>query len=1422
MNSPSLSASWPAPARTSRVCTSCAARLAAGPLGLVLLILAALTSAQAQNVTSFGISAVNTPSTQTVTVPVSVSGQVASVAVLTMGSPKLDYQAATGGTDSCSGQTFTAPASCQFSVTFSPLYPGPRNGAVVLQDASGNALGTEYLSGTGQGSLAVMIPGTISIVAGQVGQWTNVNDGASATTADLYLPTSIAVDGAGDLFIADSSHNRVREVVASTGLIQTVVGNGNPGYDPTGTVAINTSITLPSGVALDGAGNLYVVDTDNDEILEVNLTSGNIVARWGNGQAGFAGDGQAPNASTTEFNSPSGITVDGSGNVYIADTGNNRIREISASTGLIATIAGGGANPATCTGSTDSIGDGCTATSAALNAPYAVAFDPAGNLYIPDSGDEVVRMVNSSNIISTYAGDKSAGFSGDGGAATSAELDSPLGVACDAAGNVYIADARNYVVRKVSAKTGKISTIAGNNTSGSFNDGKSGYPYGNGQNGSKYTGNGIAYAGLTPPAGVTGAGIYAPYGLALDAAGDIYVAEYFDNVIRKVTANAATLFFAPAIYVGQTSSPQNQSIENDGNTALSFSGISSDSNSALGSGGSCSTTNSVGEDGQCTVAVEFAPSTSGNPLVASVTLATTQLDTPLAIAAVGQALAQNTPVVAVTASSPNPSNYNQNVNFTVTVTKSPTGTTPTGTVTLYDYFPATTPPPAVSNPPSTPPGVAIGTGTLGPSGTVIIQDSTLAVGTHDIFASYGGNTYYVAANSASPLVQQVNEQVSVTLTNSSGNNPSTSGTAVSFTASVTITGNISTTGTSISFYDGATFLGSAPLNASNQATFTTSTLPPGNNSITATYTDANNVAGTSAAYVQSVKQTTAIVVTSNAVGNATTYGTSVTFTATVTAAGTISPTGSVTFYDGATKLGTATLTAGTGGVSATTYTTSTLAVGVHSITATYNDDADDFSSTSAIYTLTVNPTTTTTTLAASANPALVGTAVTFTATVTSSGGNVPTGTVDFYNGATLLGSGTLNSKGVATYTTSALAVGTYSLTAGYQGDTNDGTSTSSPALNFSVVQATTTLQLTASATSVAVTMPVTLTATITGTGGTPTGTVTFKDGATTLGTAPLTLGGVATFTTSALPLGQQSITAVYQGDAQDAGATSNAVTITVTTLSTQTTLAASANTVASNQPVALLATVISASGKPAADGTVDFFNGTTNIGSASIGANGSASISITLTAGSDTITAKYSGDTDDAASTSNTVTISVGQASDFSITVNPTSVSIPTGDYSNVKIALTSLDGFADDVALGCSSLPASVTCNFSTTDTSLSANGHSSVSLTVDTNSPLAAGAQARNDVPAAPGSSSGTVLAAFLLPGAGLLTFWRFRRRAGVLRFIAILAVVAGATLAMNGCGGLSLSSAKPGTYVIQVTATGTKSNVTHVANLTVQVTQ
>ena len=1350
---------------------------AAALLGLPGLLLLATPPAQAQSYASFGTVAVGSSSTaQTVTVTLATTGTaVNSVAVLTLGAPHMDYTET--GTDNCAG---ISSGSCQVTVTFSPEFPGVRRGAVVLEDAAGNTLGTEYLSGVGEGPLAVMIPGAISTVAGQVNEWTNVNDGSLATEADLYLPSGVAVDGTGDLFIADSHHNRIREVLAaaqgsySAGDMITVAGDGNAGYESTDTVATTTSLNVPGGVAVDGAGHLYIADTNNNVIREVNLTTGTIATVAGDGTPGYAGDNGA--ATAAELNSPGGITVDAEGNLYIADTGNNVIREVSG--GTITTIAG--------TGAAGFSGDGGPATSAKLNAPYGVALDASGNLYIPDSANNRVRVVNTSGTISTYAGNGTPAYLGDGGAATSAELYSPLGVACDPAGNVYIADARNYVVRKVDAATGIISTVAGSNADAQYGDGKSNESYGNGQSGEKYSGGGIA----------TSAGIYAPYAVTVDAAGDLLIAEYFDHLIRKVTATNATLFVSPELWQNQVSAPQAQKVENDGNAALTFASVANDVNTAVDAGTStCSA--SVAVDGQCMVGAELAPSTQGNPLVGVITLTGNAANSPATIDVVGQALGLNGAAVTLT-TTPNPSPYGQAVTLNVNVAQGPSSSkgTPTGTVTFTDTFGGAT--------------NALGAPvTLNSSGNASLAVTTLAVGTHVITANYSGDTYYSSASS-NPVSQVVQEQVTVTIASSSPNDTSTLGSTVTFTAGVTISGGVPVTG-AVSFYDGATYIGSGNLNGSGVATFGTASLPLGSNSITATYTDVNNVSASSPALTQLVKQQTTTTVGSS--GNPSIYGKPVTFTAVVVATGSTAPTGTVTFFDAGTQIGTGTLaTTGTGMASAA-MTTSTLTAGTHTITAAYGGDGNDFSSTSAALTQTVNITSTATGITASVNPVIAGTTLTLTAAVTANGGT-PTGTVNFYSGATLLGSSKLGGTGLATYATSTLAVGSYSITATYEGDTNDTGSTSAP-LALTVEQATTSVQLTSSNPSVSVTNAVTFSATVKGNGGVPTGSVTFMDGTNTLGSIALNGSGVASYTTSSLAVGTHTISAVYAGDADDAGGRSATLTETVSAYATQTQLAASTTNLTTDQQITLLTTTTAANGGPVS-GTLTFMNGSANLGTTQVGSGGSGTLTLSLQPGSYSITAQYGGDAEQAPSTSNAVTVTVTQATEFTIELNPTSVTIPSSQYATVSIQMASQNSFADKMALGCDSLPYSVTCNFASNDVTLNANGTATVQLTVDTNSPLASGGQAKNEMPGGNG-----LLAAGLFPFLGL-AFWRFRKRTAVLRMLTLIAMLAGTTFLMMGCGGFSLNSAQAGSYVIQVTATGEQTGVTHVANLTVQVTK
>ncbi len=1382
---PFLSFSCPTPNCALRIHTH--SRKFSLPLAIAALSLLIPSASNAQNLTTFPATAVGTttPATAAVTVSLQTTGTVASVKVLTLGAPNLDFTES--GTDTCAG---ISSGSCSVTVAFAPKYPGQRRGAVVLLDSGNNTLGTAYLTGIGQGSLAVMVPGAISIVAGQVGEWTMVNDGGAATQADLYLPSGVTVDGSGNIFIADSHHNRVREVFATganAGKIATVAGDGSAGYDAAATVATSTSLNQPGGVAIDGAGNLYIADTNNNVIRKVNLTTGAISTAAGNGAPGYTGDGAAATSAT--LNSPEGVTLDAASDLYIADTNNDAVREVVAATGNISTIAGDG------TGAPGFSGDGGLAIHAKLNAPYGVALDASGNLYIPDSGNNRVRVVNTSGNINTFAGNGTPAYLGDGSAATSAELYSPLGVACDPAGNVYIADARNYVVRKVNASSGIISTIAGTNADDTYIDGKSDFSYGNGQSGDNFTGGGIS----------TGAGIYAPYGIAVDASGNLLIAEYFDHLIRKVSANDATLFFTPELWQNQVSSPENQTIENDGNAALTFSAVAPDPNAAVASTGTtCTTSSNIAVDESCVVAAEFAPTSTANPLpnplVGNVNLTPNSADTPLDISAVGEALGLNGAIVTLS-SSLNPAPYGQTVTLNVSVKQDPNSTqgTPTGTVSFTDTFQGTTSPLGTTQ-------------TLNSSGNASLQLSSLAVGTHVITANYSGDTYY-SASSSNPLSQVIQEQVTVTVANTGGGNPSAYGATVTFTATVSVSGGIPVSGT-VSFYDAATFLGSSTLNG-NTAAYSTATLPVGSNSITATYTDTNNVSSTSSPLTQVVEQNTATVLTSSV--NPAVHGTPITFTAVVAATGTVVPTGTVTFYDGTVQIGTGTLAAAGTTSAAATFPTSTLAAGTHSITAAYGGDAKDFASTSAALSETVNIASSTTALAASANPAIAGKPLTLTATVTTNGGTAA-GTVNFYNGTTLLGAGTLNGAGAATFTTSTLPVGSYSITATYVGDANDTTSTSA-ALSLTVIQATTSTKLISSNPSIQVTASVTFTATVSGNGGTPTGNVTFMDGSNTLGSIAVNSSGVAAYTTTSLAVGSHNITAVYGGDPNDAGSTSTVVTENVTAYASQTSLVASSTSLNTDQELTLLTTTTSTSGG-AVTGTITYMSGTTTLGSATVGANGSATLTINPAAGSYSIAAHYSGDALNAPSVSNIVTVTVSAATEFTIGLNPTSLSIPTTQSATATINLGSQDGFSDKIALGCSSLPYSITCNFANNDVTLGANGTTSVQLTVDTNSPLASGSQARNESPL--GSSS--LLAACVFPGAALfgLAFWRFRKNAAALRALAVVAMLAGTTFLMTGCGGFSTNSAKAGSYVIQVTATGEQTGVVHVANLTVTVTQ
>jgi sugar lactone lactonase YvrE len=294
-------------------------------------------------------------------------------------------------------------------------------------------------------------------------------DSGPATSAELNMPFGVAFDAAGNFYIADSTNNRIRKVTLATGVITTVAGNGTAyTYAGDGGPATSAALNSPDGVALDSAGNIYIADSGNSVIRKVTVATGIITTAAGTGVKGFSGD-TGP-ATSAQLSTPYGIALDSAGNLYIADSGNGRVRKVTASTGIITTVAGN--VPAYYPGTMTQMpaGDGGAATSSSILEPFGLAFDPSGNLYISDTAAAQIRKVSASTgIITTYAGTNTngglGGSTGDGGPATSALIDN-AGIALDKAGNLYIADWLNNHVREVFAASGIIQTIAGNGAGG--------------------------------------------------------------------------------------------------------------------------------------------------------------------------------------------------------------------------------------------------------------------------------------------------------------------------------------------------------------------------------------------------------------------------------------------------------------------------------------------------------------------------------------------------------------------------------------------------------------------------------------------------------------------------------------------------------------------------------------------------------------------------------------------------------------------------------------------------------------------------------------------------------------------------------------------------------------------------------------------
>ena len=388
--------------------------------------------------------------------------------------------------------------------------------------------------------------GIILTVAGS-GEIGFAGDGGPAIAAGIFFPEGIALDRAGNLFIADNSNARVRKVDAATGLISTVAGNGRLLFSGDGVLATEAAVE-PTDVAVDQMGNLFIVDSGDDRVHRVDTETGIITTVAGTGEEGFSGDGGP--ATEAQLNFPSAVAVDATGNIFIAD--NRRIRKVEAATGIINTVAGigefgfsGDGGPAldaalsandvtvdgegnlftagsgrirrvdattgiitTVAGSGESSfsGDGGPALEAGLSS-VGLALDGVGNIFVADIGNHRIRKVNgATGIVTTTAGNGESGFSGDGGPAFTARLDNPFGISFDRENNLFIADQIHNSIRRVDRRSGIITTVAGNETSGFSGDGGE----------------------------ATEASLRLPDSVAVDQVGNIYVADTFNHRIRRV------------------------------------------------------------------------------------------------------------------------------------------------------------------------------------------------------------------------------------------------------------------------------------------------------------------------------------------------------------------------------------------------------------------------------------------------------------------------------------------------------------------------------------------------------------------------------------------------------------------------------------------------------------------------------------------------------------------------------------------------------------------------------------------------------------------------------------------------------------------------------------------------------------------------
>jgi len=580
------------------------------------------------------------------------------------------------------GAQLSANTPCTVPATFKPTVPGLQTAQLTFADTN-NVVSVIGLSGVGIAPETTFSVAAISTLAGN-GTAGSTGAGGLATSAQVNAPRGGFIDSGGNIYFADGANNIVRRIDGVSGKISTVAGTGTSGYTGDGSAATSATLNAPAKVVADAAGDLYIADTGNSVIRYVDAATGNISTVAGTGAPGYTGDGGM--ATAAELNHPQGVAVDLGGHVYVADTGNNVIRYFGKGS-LITTLTG--------TGTAGYLGDGGNALGAELNAPQAVTLDMYGDVYIADTGNDVVRLISAANQISTVAGQQgNAVNAGDGGAATAATLSQPSDVALDAAGDLYIAAGGQ--VRMVNS-AGIIGTLAGTGAAGS------------------YAGEGGSATSAVLPSPISN--------LILDGAGDIVLADTAGNRVLKVAASAPIPLNLGTQTPGTTGAAEIFSVQNVGNSTLNLSGVGASAGFVLQTAGatSCTATTTLAPGQACSINIAFSPASSVNGVVSgTLTLTDNSLNRSgvtqtMALSGTAKVIVSTTTSVSVVPSSPV---YGAPASITATVNN---GNTPTGQVSF-----------SVN-------GTTIGSASLNNNQAVIALPS-LPAGTTSILASYSGDS----------------------------------------------------------------------------------------------------------------------------------------------------------------------------------------------------------------------------------------------------------------------------------------------------------------------------------------------------------------------------------------------------------------------------------------------------------------------------------------------------------------------------------------------------------------------------------------------------------------------------------------------------------------------------------------------------------